>query len=39
MWQGDRIWLPRLLQGEKVKGQVIFDDDGETVKHMELFNL
>ena len=21
MWQGDRIWLPRLLQGEKVKGQ------------------
>ena len=21
------------------KGQVIFDDDGETVKHMELFNL
>ena len=39
MWQGDLIWVPRLLQGEKVKGQVTFDDDGETVKHMELFNL
>jgi 8-oxo-dGTP diphosphatase len=27
MWADDRIWLPRVLAGEYVCGQFIFDDD------------
>ncbi len=27
MWADDRIWLPRVLAGEYVRGQFIFDDD------------
>jgi len=27
MWADDRIWLPRVLAGERVDGRFIFDDD------------
>lgn len=27
MWADDRIWLPRVLGGERVDGRFIFDDD------------
>jgi len=27
MWADDRIWLPRVLAGERVNGRFIFDDD------------
>ena len=37
MWQGDRVWLPMLLKGEKVKGIVTFAADGEQVDLMEIY--
>lgn len=36
MWAGDRIWLPRLLQGEKLSGSILFDRDNEHVAEMKL---
>jgi len=27
MWADDRLWLPRVLAGERVDGRFIFDDD------------
>lgn len=27
MWEDDRIWLPRVLQGERVDGKFVFDSD------------
>ena len=36
MWQGDRVWLPRLIKGERIKGRVIFAPDGETVQSLEI---
>jgi len=27
MWEDDRIWLPRVLKGEKVDGRFVFDKD------------
>jgi 8-oxo-dGTP pyrophosphatase MutT (NUDIX family) len=31
MWQGDVHWLPRVLEGERVRGCVTFGADNETV--------
>ena len=31
MWQADRIWLPRILKGEKIRGVIYFAPDGEHV--------
>ncbi len=31
MWQDDRFWLPRILQGEYVHARVVFHEDNETV--------
>lgn len=36
MWKGDRVWLRRLLAGEKLEGHVTFGEDNETVIDMEL---
>ena len=27
MWADDKMWLPRVLAGEYVSGQFVFDDD------------
>ena len=35
MWAPDRHWLPRVLQGEKLRGVVHFNADGKTIKEME----
>lgn len=32
MWQDDIHWLPQVLQGEKIKGKVIFAADNESVQ-------
>jgi 8-oxo-dGTP diphosphatase len=32
MWEDDRIWLPRLLAGEKLEGDFLFDD-GRLLAH------
>lgn len=36
MWQGDRAWLPLLLEGKKISGTITFADDNEAVAHMDL---
>lgn len=35
MWADDIHWLPRALNGEKLRGTVYFNSDGETIKDME----
>lgn len=37
MWADDKIWLPRVLQGESVSGKFIFTGD-EIVEHVVDFN-
>ncbi len=32
MWEDDRIWLPRLLEGERLEGEFLFDD-GRLLAH------
>lgn len=39
MWEADRIWLPRLLSGERLRGTVRFAADGEHVTETELESL
>lgn len=36
MWQGDRQWIPLILEGKKIKGTVTFDDDNESIKFMNI---
>lgn len=31
MWMADRIWLPMILEGKKIRGTIYFAEDGETV--------
>lgn len=35
MWEGDRTWLPELLKGKKLIGEVIFKEDGSSVESMK----
>ena len=35
MWADDRIWLPRVLQGERLNGVFTFSD-AETIVHQEI---
>lgn len=32
MWPDDKVWLPRVLRGEKVLGEVVFSEEGEMVR-------
>lgn len=36
MWQDDRYWLPQVLQGESVQGQVIFAANQEDIADCKL---
>lgn len=36
MWQGDRTWLPLLLQHECIEGTILFAEDGESVQSMNI---
>ena len=31
MWEADRIWLPMMLAGKKIRGVIYFDDDSSHV--------
>lgn len=33
MWPDDKIWLPKILEGNKVKAKFIFEDDEVIVDH------
>ena len=35
MWEADKIWLPMILSGKKIKGTVVFAEDGDTVTDTE----
>mgnify|MGYP001532050990 CR=1 FL=1 len=31
MWMADRVWLPMILKGNKIRGTIYFEKDGSTV--------
>lgn len=33
MWTDDKIWLPKVLEGKKIRAKFWFDDQGKFVKH------
>lgn len=33
MWADDRIWLPRVLAGEKLEGEFLFGDNNNILEH------
>lgn len=35
MWADDEHWFPRALAGEKLRGDVYFNADEKTIKHMD----
>lgn len=35
MWMADKIWVPMILSGKKIKGNVYFAEDGDTVYDYE----
>lgn len=35
MWKADRIWLPKVLTGEKIKAKIVFDKDAKLVEYTE----
>jgi ADP-ribose pyrophosphatase YjhB (NUDIX family) len=39
MWADDIHWLPRALKGEKLRGTVYFNADGETIRDMSWTSL
>ena len=36
MWDGDRTWVPLLLEGKKLKGPIVFGSDNSAVVSMNL---
>ncbi len=38
MWDGDKYWMPRLLDGEKIEFEIIFDDEGYVEEYVEIYN-
>jgi 8-oxo-dGTP pyrophosphatase MutT (NUDIX family) len=33
MWDDDKLWLPRILKGEKLEGDFIFEEGEKLLKH------
>ena len=31
MWMADKVWLPMILSGKRIRGTIYFAEDGETV--------
>ena len=38
MWDGDKYWIPRLLDGEKIEFELVFDEDGYVEEYVEIYN-
>ena len=36
MWQGDKHWLPLVLQGKKIKAYITFAEDNESMARIQL---
>ena len=36
MWNDDRIWLPKILSGEKLKADFVFGEDNQTIAQHKL---
>lgn len=39
MWAGDRSWLPQVLAGNKLIGEIIFAEDGNSVQDMNFMEV
>src|SRR3989339_198638 len=35
MWPGDRIWFPRILAGERLRGEIVFRDNEGNAERIE----
>ncbi|MBN1168944.1 8-oxo-dGTP diphosphatase [Candidatus Woesebacteria bacterium] len=33
MWENDKLWLSKILQGEKLKAKIVHDDEDRVVKY------
>ena len=36
MWEDDPFWLPRMLQGETILSEAIFDENGKLAEWRDL---
>lgn len=36
MWDNDKHWLPLVLEGKKIRGKIIHDENNTTEKHIEV---
>jgi len=39
MWDDDKIWLPKILEGKKIRGIFTFNQDGNKIENYSLENL
>jgi len=39
MWDDDKIWLPKILEGKKIKGVFTFDESGNKIKNYNIGEL
>lgn len=39
MWDSDKYWLPMVLEGKKIKANLSFGEDNNTIKNKEFFPL
>jgi 8-oxo-dGTP pyrophosphatase MutT (NUDIX family) len=39
MWKDDPFWMQLLLKEKKFKGKFVFDEDNESIKEQEIFEL
>ena len=39
MWKSDTLWLPKILNGEKVKGNIVFGEDNGTPQDHNIENI
>ena len=39
MWEDDPHWLPKVLNGEKIKANFVFDKDTESIKEFKVENM
>jgi len=36
MWVDDPLWLPRVLEGQKIEGEFYFNEDGSDFEHFDV---
>jgi len=39
MWDSDKYWLPEVLKGRKIKGELSFGEDNSTISSQEIIDM